>query len=34
VLRVDPALHRRLAVKAMAAGVSLNGYCAKALAKA
>lgn len=33
VLRVDPALHRRLAAKALAAGDSLNGFCAKALAK-
>ena len=34
VLRVEPALHRRLAVKARAAGESLNSYCVKALAKA
>jgi predicted HicB family RNase H-like nuclease len=34
VLRVDPALHRRLTVKARAAGESLNSFCAKALAKA
>ena len=34
VLRVEPALHRRLAVKALAAGESLNSYCVKALAKA
>jgi predicted HicB family RNase H-like nuclease len=33
VLRVDPALHRRLAAKALADGDSLNGFCAKALAK-
>lgn len=34
VLRVEPALHRRLALKAMAAGESLNTYCAKTLVKA
>ena len=34
VLRVEPALHRRLAAKAMAAGESLNSYCAKTLVKA
>jgi predicted HicB family RNase H-like nuclease len=34
VLRVEPAIHRRLAAKAVAAGESLNSYCAKALAKA
>jgi predicted HicB family RNase H-like nuclease len=34
VLRVEPALHRRLATKALAAGDSLNGYCRKALVKA
>ncbi len=34
VLRVEPALHRRLAAKALAAGESLNGYCAKTLGKA
>jgi predicted HicB family RNase H-like nuclease len=34
VLRVEPALHRRLAAKALAAGESLNSFCAKALAKA
>jgi predicted HicB family RNase H-like nuclease len=34
VLRVEPALHRRLAAKALAAGESLNNFCAKALAKA
>ncbi|MGH7968379.1 MAG: toxin-antitoxin system HicB family antitoxin [Limisphaerales bacterium] len=33
VLRVEPALHRRLAAKALAAGESLNSYCAKALCK-
>ena len=34
VLRVQPALHRRLAAKALAAGESLNSYCARALVKA
>ncbi len=34
VLRVEPALHRRLAAKALAAGESLNSYCAKSLVKA
>ena len=34
VLRVEPTLHRRLALKALAEGESLNGYCVKALAKA
>ena len=34
VLRVEPALHRRLAAKALAAGESLNSYCAKSLCKA
>lgn len=34
VLRVEPALHRRLAAKALAAGESLNTYCAKTLVKA
>jgi predicted RNase H-like HicB family nuclease len=33
VLRVDPAMHRRLVLKALAEGESLNSYCAKALAK-
>ena len=33
VLRVEPALHRRLAAKALAAGESLNTYCVKALCK-
>jgi predicted HicB family RNase H-like nuclease len=33
VLRVEPALHRRLAAKAQAAGESLNSYCAKTLVK-
>jgi predicted RNase H-like HicB family nuclease len=34
VLRVEPAIHRRLAAKARAAGESLNTYCVKALVKA
>ena len=34
VLRVEPALHRRLAAKALAAGESLNRYCTKTLLKA
>jgi predicted HicB family RNase H-like nuclease len=34
ILRVEPALHRRLAAKALAAGESLNSYCAKTLVKA
>jgi len=34
VLRVDPALHRRLAAKALASGESLNSFCANALIKA
>lgn len=34
VLRVEPALHRRLASKALAAGESLNSYCVKTLSKA
>lgn len=34
VLRVEPALHRRLAAKALAAGESLNTFCARSLAKA
>ena len=33
VLRVEPALHRRLAAKALAAGESLNSYCTKTLCK-
>ena len=33
VLRVEPALHQRLAAKALAAGESLNSYCVKTLAK-
>ena len=34
VLRVEPALHRRLAARALAAGESLNAYCARTLCKA
>ncbi len=34
VLRVDPLLHKRLALKALTEGESLNNYCAKALAEA
>jgi predicted HicB family RNase H-like nuclease len=34
VVRLDPATHKRLALKAQAEGQSLNNYCAKALAKA
>lgn len=34
MLRVEPALHRRLAAKAQAEGESLNQYVAKALVKA
>ena len=34
VLRVEPALHRRLAAKALAACESLNSFCADALVKA
>jgi len=34
VVRLKSALHRRLAAKALAAGESLNSYCAKALSKA
>ena len=33
VLRVEPAIHRRLAAKALAAGESLNSYCVKTLCK-
>jgi predicted HicB family RNase H-like nuclease len=33
VLRVEPAMHRRLAAKALAAGESLNSYCVKTLCK-
>jgi hypothetical protein len=31
VLRVEPALHRHLAAQALAAGESLNSYCARIL---
>ena len=34
VVRVEPALHRRLVLKAKAAGESLNSYCVKTLVKA
>jgi predicted HicB family RNase H-like nuclease len=34
LLRLEPALHRRLAAKAQAAGESLNNYIARSLAKA
>jgi len=34
VVRLEPALHQRLALKAQAAGESLNGFVTKALAKA
>ena len=34
VLRLEPALHHRLALKAKAAGESRNAYCAKALCRA
>jgi predicted HicB family RNase H-like nuclease len=34
LLRLEPALHRRLAAKAHAAGESLNNYIARSLAKA
>lgn len=34
VLRLEPALHRRLAARAMVAGQSLNNFCAKKLAAA
>lgn len=34
VLRVEPALHRRLAAKALAAGESLNSFCVQTLVKA
>jgi predicted HicB family RNase H-like nuclease len=33
VLRLDPALHRRLAAKSLASGESLNSFCAQALTK-
>ena len=34
VLRVEPALPRRLAAKALAAGESLNSFCAQTLVQA
>jgi len=34
ILRLEPPLHRRLAAKALAAGESLNSFCAKVLIKA
>jgi len=34
VLRVEPAFHQRLVLKAKAAGESLNTFCAKVLSKA
>ncbi len=34
MLRVEPAMPRRLALKALVEGESLNSYCAKTLAKA
>lgn len=34
VLRLEPAMHRRLAAKALAAGESLNNFCVKQLAQA
>jgi predicted HicB family RNase H-like nuclease len=34
VLRIEPAIHRRPAAKALAAGESLNNYCVKTLVKA
>ena len=34
VIRLEPALHRRLAAKAIAAGESLNSFCVKTLCKA
>ena len=34
VLAVEPAVHRRLVLKARAAGESLNTYCIKALVQA
>lgn len=33
VLCVEPALHRRLAAKALAAGESLNTFCVRTLRK-
>jgi predicted HicB family RNase H-like nuclease len=34
VLRVNPAIHRKLALKAQVEGDSLNNFCARLLAKA
>ncbi len=34
MLRMEPALHRRLAAKALLSGESLNQYVSKALGKA
>jgi predicted HicB family RNase H-like nuclease len=34
VPRLEPAIHRRLAAKALAAGESLNTFCVKTLVKA
>jgi len=34
IVRVEPALRRRLVAKALAAGESLNNFCAKKLAQA
>ena len=34
VLRLEPALHRRLAAKALASGESLHSFCVKTLCKA
>ncbi len=34
VLRVEPSMHRRLALKAIVVGESLNSYCVKMLGKA
>jgi predicted HicB family RNase H-like nuclease len=34
VLRVEPALHRRLVAKALASGESLDSFCAKTQLKA
>ena len=34
MVRVDPALHQRLAMKAAAAGESMNPFVARALTKA
>ena len=34
VLRLEPAMHRWLAAKALAAGESLNNFCVKKLVQA